>query len=150
VGCGLSLLVWLGCGRDSVIQVHRDNQGNDQVHINNQKIQDNLHKAGQELRQDASKVGDALKDGARDVDQKIGPSTRESLDDAALTAHVKARLIAAPDLGGIHIHVNSRNGEVTLSGTVSSLENRHDAEKIARNTKGVNAVVNQLEVGSVS
>ena len=85
------------------------------IKINNQKIQDNLHQAGQELNKDAHNLGQSIQKGAHDLDQRVGPAARETLGDAALTTHVKARLIAAPDLGGIRIHVSSRDGQVTLS-----------------------------------
>lgn len=145
--CGVSLAPWVGCGRESAVEIKRDSQGNEQVHVNNDKIQNDLHKAGQELSKDAHDLGQAVRQGAQDVDRRIGPTARETLGDAALTTRVKARLIAAPDLGGIHIHVSSRDGQVTLDGTVASAENRQDAEKIARRTEGVREVVDHLQVG---
>lgn len=144
---GSSLTLWLGCERDSAVQVNRDSQGHQQVRIDDTKIKDDLHRAGQEISQDAHKLGQAVQQGARDVDQRIGPTARETLGDAALTTRVKARLIAAPDLGGIHIHVSSRDGEVTLDGTVASQETRQDAEKITRRTEGVREVIDHLQVG---
>jgi osmotically-inducible protein OsmY len=148
-GLGLSLLLLAAGCQDSAVQVQRDAQGNEQIHVNNQVIHDNLHQAGQELKQGAHQLGDAIRSGAHDLDTKVGPSTRESVADAALTTKVKARLIAAPDLGGIRVHVNSRDGQVTLSGTVSSERNRQEAERIARRTSGVQGVVNDLAVGPV-
>jgi hyperosmotically inducible periplasmic protein len=150
VGLGLSLSAWLGCGKDSAIEVRHDNQGKEEIKIDKGKIRDNLHQAGEELSKDAHNLGQAIRKGAHDVDQKVGPAARESLADAALTARVKARLIAATDLNGIRIHVSSRDGQVTLSGTVSSEENRLEAEKIARHTDGVVEVDNHLEVGPMS
>jgi hyperosmotically inducible periplasmic protein len=136
---GLLLACWTGCQRDA--------QGNAEIKIDNQKIKDDLHQAGQELGKDARQLGQSVKQGVRDLDQKVGPAARETLGDAALTTRVKARLIAAPDLGGIRIHVSSRDGQVTLSGTVTSEEFRQQAERIARRTGGVNEVINQLQVG---
>ena len=150
LGLCLSSLPWVACGRDSAIQVRHDSQGNDDIHIDKKKIQDNLHQAGQELKKGADDLGSAVQRGAHDLDQKAGPSARESVDDAALTTKVKARLIATPDLGGIRIHVNSRDGQVTLSGTVATQENRLRAEQIAHDTDGVHAVTNELHVGPVS
>jgi osmotically-inducible protein OsmY len=149
LGLGMALLSG-GCGRDSGIEVRHDAKGSEQIHIDNQKLKDNFHQAGRELKKDAQELGRSVKQGARQVDQRFGPAAREALSDGALTARVKARLIAAPDLGGVGIHVDSRDGRVTLSGTVTSLENRHDAEKIARRTDGVVEVVNELEVGPLS
>lgn len=149
LGLGASLLTLIGCGGDAAVDIRRDSRGNEQIHVDNKKINDNLHQAGQELRKDAHDLGNAVKKGAQDVDREVGPAAREAAGDAALTTRVKARLIVAPDLGGIRIHVNSRDGEVTLSGTVASEENRQDAEKIARRTEGVRVVINQLQVGPV-
>jgi hyperosmotically inducible periplasmic protein len=144
---GSSLVSWLGCGRDSAIEIKRDNKDNQHIQINDTKIQDSLHKAGQEMSKDAHNLGNAVQQGARDLDQRVGPAARETLADAALTTRVKARLIAAPDLGGIRIHVSSRDGQVTLDGTVASHENVLDAEKITRRTEGVREVIDHLQVG---
>jgi hyperosmotically inducible protein len=144
---GLSLVLWLGCGKDSGIEIKRDSKGNEHVQIDNNKVKDDLNKAGQELSKDAHNLGTAVQQGAHEVDQRLGPAARETLGDAALTARVKTRLIAAPDLGGIRIHVSSRDGQVTLDGTVASAENRLDAEKITRRTEGVREVINHLQVG---
>jgi osmotically-inducible protein OsmY len=138
---GVALLSWVGCQRDA--------QGNEDIHVNNQKIKENLNQAGQELSKDAHNLGQSIEKGANDLDKRIGPAARETLADAAVTTRVKARLIAAPDLGGIRIHVSSRNGQVTLSGTVATQEFRQEAEKIARRTEDVHQVINQLQVGPV-
>jgi len=137
---------WVGCEKDSSVDVRRDKQG-EQIHIDTGKIQDNLHKAGQELGKDAHNLGNAVEQGARDVERKVGPVARETVADAALTARVKARLIATPDLGGYRIHVSSRDGQVTLAGTVASEDRRLDAERITRRTEGVREVIDQLQVG---
>ncbi|MBV8201280.1 MAG: BON domain-containing protein [Acidobacteria bacterium] len=144
---GLSLVTWLGCGKDSAVEVKKDDKGNEHVQIDNSKVQADLHNAGQELSKDAHELGTAVQQGARDVDQRFGQAARETVKDAALTARVKARLIAAPDLGGINIHVSSRDGQVTLDGTVATAEDRHDAEKITGRTEGVREVINHLQVG---
>jgi hyperosmotically inducible protein len=144
---GSSLASWLGCGRDSAFEIKRDNKDNQHIQINDTKIRDSLHKAGQEMSKDAHNLGNAVQQGARDLDQRVGPAARETLADAALTTRVKARLIAAPDLGGIRIHVSSRDGQVTLDGTVASHENVLDAVKITRRTEGAREVINHLQVG---
>ena len=144
---GTALASWLGCGRDSAVEIKKDDKGNQQVHIDDTKIQNSLHKAGQEMSKDAHNLGRAVEQGARDVDQRVGPVARETLADATLTTRVKARLIAAPDLGGIHIHVSSRDGQVTLDGTVATHDDVLDAVKITRRTEGVREVINHLQVG---
>lgn len=145
---GTSLALWLGCGRDAAVEIRKDRNGDEHLRINDERIRHDLHQAGQELSKDAQNLGQAVKREARDVDHRIGSAARETLADTALTARVKARLIAAPDLDGIRIHVSSRDGEVTLDGTVASAEYRADAEKIARRTEGVREVIDRLQVGA--
>lgn len=72
----------------------------------------------------------------------------EKFDDATITAQVKSKL-AAEKIGTLtKVDVDTNLGTVYLNGTVSSLELRQRAESIARNVKGVNAVVNNLTVRS--
>ncbi len=144
---GSSLALSFGCGRDSTVDIRKDDKGNEQVHVDSTKIENSLHKAGQEMSKDAHDLGRAVEQGARDVDQRVGPVARETLADATLTTRVKARLIAAPDLGGIHIHVSSRDGQVTLDGSVATHDDVLDAVKITRRTAGVREVINHLQVG---
>ena len=55
--------------------------------------------------------------------------------------------LAAEKIGTLtKVVVDTNLGTVYLNGTVSSLEMRQRAESIARNVKGVNAVVNNLSV----
>ncbi|HVT60411.1 MAG TPA: BON domain-containing protein [Thermoanaerobaculia bacterium] len=148
---GLAPLLLAGCSREDrpVIETRRDAKGNEQIHIDNERLKSNLEKANQELKKDASNLGKAIEDGAKKIDDRVGPAAREALSDAVITTRVKARLVAAPDLGGIHIHVDTRDGQVTLSGTVATEEAKLEAQKITRRTEGVQGVVNQLQVGTV-
>jgi uncharacterized membrane protein len=126
-----------GEGGPAPVEVHRDAQGNEHIDINRKRIKEHLNEAGRELRASAHQVGDAVRRSADEI--------RSS--DSAIAAHVKARLVAAPDLGGIHISVDANEGRVTLSGNVSSDEKRVEAGKIAERTKGVVSVDNQVRVG---
>ncbi len=140
----VSLLAFSGCGDNGqppAIEVHRDAQG-EHIHVNNEQVRKDLNQAGNELQRGARQLGQEVREGARKVDEEVGPAARE----AALTARVKTRLIAAPDLGGIHINVDNKDGEITLRGTVASQDRRQDAEKITARTPGVKSVNNQLEV----
>jgi hyperosmotically inducible protein len=67
-------------------------------------------------------------------------------DDAAITANVKSRLTTDPDVSGLSIDVDTLDGVVTLFGTVNSERERAEAERLARNTDGVKAVRNQIQV----
>ena len=65
-------------------------------------------------------------------------------DDAAVTTKVKAALLAEPGLRSMEIHVDTKDGVVTLTGTPDSAANRDRAVVIARNVAGVKDVVDQM------
>jgi hyperosmotically inducible periplasmic protein len=64
--------------------------------------------------------------------------------DAAITADVKARLIAEPGIRAFSINVDTYNGTVTLKGDVKTGAQRTTAERVARKVKAVKGVRNQL------
>lgn len=68
------------------------------------------------------------------------------LDDAAITASVKAKLIGTRETKARQINVETANGVVQLNGFVDSAAAREEAERIARETSGVAKVHNNLEV----
>lgn len=72
--------------------------------------------------------------------------TNTGLDDAGITAKVKAALIAEPDLSGLQINVDTSGGVVTLSGNVDSDMKSQRAQQLASNAAGVVEVKNNLIV----
>jgi hyperosmotically inducible protein len=66
--------------------------------------------------------------------------------DAAITAKVNQALQADPSLKAMNINVDTKNGKVTLSGTVDTNEMRMHAHQIAASTSGVAGVVDNLTV----
>jgi hyperosmotically inducible periplasmic protein len=68
-------------------------------------------------------------------------------DDAAVANRVSAKLGIDPDLRKYDIYVNSEENIVTLRGMVASPQERQEAERIARDSRGVRGVNNMLEVG---
>jgi hyperosmotically inducible periplasmic protein len=68
------------------------------------------------------------------------------VDDATTTAAVKSRLIRNPNTKGLEIDVDTRDDVVTLSGRVSTDEERQLAEEIALDTSDVAGVSNNLVV----
>ena len=72
--------------------------------------------------------------------------TAAALDDAALTAKVKAALFAEPGLKTLQIEVETREAVVTLSGSVDNAELRDRAVKIAGSFEGVRQVIDKLVV----
>lgn len=71
-------------------------------------------------------------------------------DDAAITTKIKAGLFDDLALKARKIDVDTVDGVVTLTGIVGSQEEVNSALRIARNTKHVKHVVNNLEVGSMT
>ena len=70
----------------------------------------------------------------------------DTVSDTWITTKVKSKLTADPQLNPFNIDVDTLDGVVTLSGAVRSDEARAEAEKLARDTKGVVSVRNQLSV----
>jgi len=95
-------------------------------------------------------AGDRLEQGARDLGDRAGDSANRAgaaLSDAAITSAVKAKLLADSGTRGTSIDVDTRAGVVALNGTVASRAEAERAVTLARNTDGVDHVVNNLKVG---
>lgn len=69
------------------------------------------------------------------------------LSDAEITAKVKSKLAADPQVAAHNIDVDTNEGIVTLSGRVEDPAQKQEAEKLARATDGVRGVINNLKVG---
>ncbi|HEY0513014.1 MAG TPA: BON domain-containing protein [Thermoanaerobaculia bacterium] len=74
-------------------------------------------------------------------------SAGTQIDDAAITAKVKAKLAADGDINPFNIDVDTNLGVVTLQGRVKKDETRTKAEHYARQTDGVKRVINLITVG---
>lgn len=72
---------------------------------------------------------------------------RTQIDDAAVTAKIKAKLAADPEVNPFEIDVDTTDGVVRLSGMVEDRGDRDEAVRIARNTDGVIRVVDDLKIG---
>jgi osmotically-inducible protein OsmY len=66
--------------------------------------------------------------------------------DAAITGKVKTQLLADPDVKGLAIDVDTKDGVVTLSGSADKAGNADKAVSIAKATDGVKSVDNKLTV----
>ena len=95
---------------------------------------------GQKMDRAADKVADTTANASSKVAM--------AADDTAITAKVKAALIAEPGLKSTDINVDTKEATVTLSGTVASNELRDRAKQIASSTSGVKNVVDNLVVKS--
>lgn len=84
----------------------------------------------------SNKMG--LKEGAVTVGDK--------LDDGIITTKVKSALLSDPDIKSFDIAVVTRNGEVQLSGFVSSQTQIDHAIELTRAVDGVRSVANEMSV----
>jgi osmotically-inducible protein OsmY len=73
-------------------------------------------------------------------------STGEFVDDATVTAKVKAALFQDPVVSGFAVGVDTFKGQVQLNGFVDTPEQKARAEQIARSISGVAGVGNKLTV----
>jgi hyperosmotically inducible periplasmic protein len=75
-----------------------------------------------------------------------GPSGSERVDDAAITAKVKAALAGDPRTKAHQVNVETREGAVQLSGFVDTSEAKATAADLARNVDNVKSVDNEIDV----
>jgi hyperosmotically inducible protein len=75
-----------------------------------------------------------------------GKTAGQNLDDATVTAEVKAKLAHEQVATLTKIHVDTNQGTVYLTGNVESEAMRARAAELARQVAGVREVVNNLKV----
>lgn len=68
------------------------------------------------------------------------------IDDAAITASIKSKLLWSKHAEGLATNVETHSGKVTLKGTANSKIAKEYAGVLAKNTDGVKAVDNALQV----
>lgn len=68
------------------------------------------------------------------------------VDDATITARVKARFIENKEVAAASIKVETLKGVVLLSGFAKSTTERNTAESLARSVSGVRSVKNEIAV----
>lgn len=83
---------------------------------------------------------------AKHAVKKNAQATEQYISDAAITAKVKAELLASLEMKVLSISVTTDNGVVTLSGTVDNSIQNEQAVKIASHVNGVKSVKNEIVV----
>jgi hyperosmotically inducible protein len=78
-----------------------------------------------------------------------GCASADPLEDTRIEADVKARLVGKKGANLTEIGVSSANAIVYLTGAVESVDQKAQAEALARGVKEVRRVVNFLEVRSL-
>lgn len=72
-------------------------------------------------------------------------STGQAITDTAISTKLRAKLAADSRIHDSDIHVNTTNGEVTLTGTAANSTVKAAATEIARDTDGVRKVDNDVK-----
>lgn len=66
------------------------------------------------------------------------------VEDAELLAKIKTNLLRSPEVEGLDVNVDVKDGVVTLSGKTATTAERASAERIARTSDGVTKVENRI------
>jgi hypothetical protein len=113
--------------RDGVSKVERSVKDT----FNTDMIKEDMARAGKVIREKARKAGDAIADATAN---------------ARITATIKSKLLQDSGLAALKIDVDTSDGVVTLSGTVSTHEEIARAMTLAWETDGVTKVISTLQV----
>ncbi|MBB3169017.1 BON domain-containing protein [Simiduia aestuariiviva] len=79
-------------------------------------------------------------------DAQLDQSYGQYIDDASITAAVKSKLLWSKNSDGLATNVITKFGKVTLTGHSDSATAKELAGRLAKNTRGVKSVNNQLIV----
>jgi hyperosmotically inducible protein len=101
--------------------------------------------AGRKMDQTAERVGNQLEATKESMDEKA-EAAGNYMQDSAITAKIKAEILAEPALKVLQIGVTTTDGVVTLSGTVDSQRSLERAAEVAQSNQGVTSVENNLVV----
>jgi osmotically-inducible protein OsmY len=71
---------------------------------------------------------------------------KQQITDDTIRDQVMVKLANDPDVGGMPIDVDVKQGNATLKGKVRSEKQKSKAEKLAKKVKGVTGVTNQLVI----
>ncbi len=99
--------------------------------------------ANKQIDQAAGKVGEKM----GEAEKTLGKETQQAgkyVDDATITAKVKAAILADPMLKVLQIAVTTTNGVVKLNGVVDSQKSLDHSLAVARAVNGVKSVESGL------
>jgi len=78
----------------------------------------------------------------------LGERVGSYMDDSYLTSAIKTKLVGDIALKSFDIHVLTKNGVVTLSGTLPNTDLRDEAVRTAKSVEGVKDVVSEIKVSN--
>jgi hyperosmotically inducible periplasmic protein len=88
-------------------------------------------------------TGTAVSEGSREAAEQVG----DKVTDASITAAVKMKMADDPVVSASKIDVDTKDGVVTLNGTVKSAAEEQKAIDLAKSVDGVKNVKSNLVVG---
>jgi hyperosmotically inducible protein len=91
------------------------------------------------------KVTDTTRRAAHEA-EKAATEAGEMITDSWITSKIKAQLMAADGVHASAINVETNDHVVTLRGQVRGEAERRKAERLARETKGVERVIDQMTI----
>ena len=136
------------------ILFYRDSQQRSQPQTVGQQLKDTASSAGdaianqwhklptEDITNELARTGRVIREKAHAAGQAIADATL----DARITATIKTKLAADSGLGSFSISVNTTDGVVTLSGSVTSAEHVSKAISIAMEVDGVTKVISTLQI----
>lgn len=92
----------------------------------------------EKARETGAAIGERVAQGANDAQQMLA--------NGAITAKIKSKMALDDTVKAARIDVDTRDGVVTLSGTVGSEAQRQRAVQLARETEGVRSVTDTLTI----
>ncbi len=113
------------------------------------KVEEKMEAASEAIQEKSAKVGAAVEEKAAAMGEAVedkAAAMSEAAGDAAITAAVKARLLASEHLKALDISVSTEDRVVVLSGTVPSEMVAANASAIVGEVEGVSRVDNRLVV----
>ena len=99
----------------------------------------------------AKKVGDKTEDAAEktvDKTKEVSRKVASKTDDATTTSAIKMKFASDKQVDAFDINVDTKQGHVTLTGTVNSKAEADKAVAIARGVEGVKSVNPRLTIKS--
>jgi hyperosmotically inducible protein len=100
--------------------------------------------AAERAKDAGARIGDKTAAAAKEVAQE----TKDALSDGALTGKIKAKMALDDFVKASDVNVDTKDGVVTIGGTVRTAAERDRALKLARETNGVKQVIDRITVSS--
>ncbi|HJV60048.1 MAG TPA: BON domain-containing protein [Albitalea sp.] len=98
--------------------------------------------AAADVKQSAKRGLDQAAEATKETSEKLA----SKVDDAAITASVKAGIAKDPELSALRVDVDTQGGHVMLSGVAPNAAAKERAQAIAAQEKGVTSVDNRLAI----